>query len=220
MVMRALALLLVTAVAATLGSQTVQGWKLPSKWVRGQDYVVVQSGGDVSAYGGYIFPGPAANASFGSLKYASPDGYKCEAQHYDQNYGIFETQDCANKWTKLITQGDAAGVSMSGCATVANRPCGCQGLCRPVQCTVEQIQASNMGDTVNGCPYHTQCRRQEELGLVTSCAHAHTFHFSLWFGITFAVVVAFAGFAMANMPLDMDSLLYTVGDPDDKQHQS
>ena len=40
----------------------------------------------------------------------------------------------------------------------------------------------------------------------------------MWFGIIFSVVVAFVAFAMMNMPLDMDSLLYTVGDPEKKDN--
>jgi hypothetical protein len=76
------------------------------------------------------------------------------------------------------------------------------------------VEAS--ADYSNKCAYYTQCRRQEELGLVTSCAETAVFQVSMWFGIGFAVVVVFVSFAMMNMPLDMDSLLYTVGDPEKK----
>merc|ERR1712070_494081 len=219
MAMRALSLALLAAVAVQVqaGGLKVQGWTVPSTWQQGQDFVVVQSGDSASAYGGYIFPGPTSSHG---ASYASPDGYICEAKHYDHNHGIFATADCANRWTKLTLLGDEAGETMEGCATVASRPCGCQSLCRPVNCTVEQIHASNQGDHENGCDYHRQCQRQEQLGLVTSCTDAHNFQFSLWFGVAFTVIVAFGGFAMANMPLDMDSLLYTVGNPDDKAHQN
>jgi hypothetical protein len=40
----------------------------------------------------------------------------------------------------------------------------------------------------------------------------------MWFGIIFAVVIVFVSYSMMNMSLDMDSLLYTVGDPDKKDN--
>merc|ERR1711998_79539 len=214
--------------AAAAASQTVQGWTLPADWVQGKDFVVVNtaSDGTPSKFAGYIFPGPNA-ASSSSLSYVSPGGYYCEAKHYDHNYGIFETQDCANKWTDLISKGgEATGVSMSGCKTIPSRPCGCQGLCRPLDCSVAQINATQAGEEDNNahgsdanvCRYYSQCRRQEELGFVTSCAASANFHVSLWFGIGFALVVAFASFSMMYMPLDMDSLLYSVGDPEKKDN--
>merc|ERR1711865_466916 len=220
-----LAIICIGAADATNTGTTVQGWLLPADWKQGKDYVVVQtSSKSVSQYGGYIFPGPE-HASASSISYSSPDGYMCEAKHYDHNYGIFETQACANRWTKLITMGDSADEDMSGCKTVASRPCGCQGICRPVSCSMERIFATNKGDAANSptdysnlCDYYTQCRRQEELGLVTSCAETAVFQVSMWFGIIFSVVVAFVAFAMMNMPLDMDSLLYTVGDPEKKDN--
>jgi len=206
-----LAVFCIGAVHSAGTGKIVQGWKVPAHWEQGSDYVVVKtSSGANSQYGGYIFPGPSA-LSASSVNYSSPDGYLCEAKHYDHNYGIFETQECANKWTKLISLGDSADVSVADCKLVASRPCGCQGLCRPVSCTTEAIAA-------NKCDYYTQCRRQEELGLVTSCAATATFQVAMWFGIIFAVVVAFVSFAMMNMPLDMDSLLYTVGDPEKKDN--
>lgn len=205
-----LAIICIGVADATNSGTTVQGWLLPSSWNKGTDYVVVlTSAKSPSQYGGYIWPGP--DGTNAGISYSSPDGYQCEAKHYDHNYGIFETQECANKWTKLITMGDSAGVTMSGCKTVASRPCGCQGICRPVSCTAEKIKA-------NECNYYSQCRRQEELGLVTSCAETAVFQVSMWFGIIFSVVVAFVAFAMMNMPLDMDSLLYTVGDPEKKDN--
>jgi len=219
-----------TAVALVLSlsyatAGTVGGWNVPSGWTEGNEYVVVKSGNQVSDYGGYIFPGPATSSpapSQSSIVYESPDGYYCEAKHYDANYGIFKTQECANAWTKLTTQGDAANlgsVDFSACATVASRPCGCQGLCRPVECTTGEIAINNAGTTTTGrCDYELQCRRQQELGLVTSCAEQATFQISMWFGIICAVVITFVSYAMMNMSLDMDSLLYTVGDPDKKDN--
>merc|ERR1711865_523660 len=158
--------------------KVVQGWKVPASWEQGSDYVVVKtSSGANSQYGGYIFPGPSA-LSASSVNYSSPDGYLCEAKHYDHNYGIFETQECANKWTKLISLGDSADVSVADCKLVASRPCGCQGLCRPVACTQKQIKNTGIAGE-EGCNYYSQCRRQEELGLVTSCAETAVFQVSM-----------------------------------------
>jgi len=85
-----------------------------------------------------------------------------------------------------------------------------------LDCTVAQINNTQTGKTDDTCAYYSQCRRQEELGIVTSCAASANYHVSLWFGIAFALVVAFAAFSMMYMPLDMDSLLYSVGDPEKK----
>merc|ERR1711965_806835 len=125
----ALALVLVPASAGPAG------WNVPSSWRRGSEYVVVMSGNDPSNYGGYIFPGPNPASSSKSVAYASPDGFYCEAKHYDMNYGVFATQECANAWTKLITDGDNAQATVEGCTTIPTAPCGCQSLCRPVDCT-------------------------------------------------------------------------------------
>merc|ERR1711907_48561 len=207
------------ALGSASASKTVAGWSIPETWQVGSDYVVV-GGASPSSYAGYIFPGPSPTSSK-SVAYSSPGGYYCEAKNYDMNYGIFATQACANNWTKLITLGDEAGdATVANCKVVPTMPCGCQQMCRPVACTTAQIQATvtnGFEDSTTSCNMTAQCRRQEELGLVTSCATMATFQISMWFGIIFAVVVVFAAFAMMNMPLDMDSLLYTVGDPDKKE---
>merc|ERR1712046_66974 len=142
-----------TAVALVLSlgyaaAGTVNGWNVPSGWTEGKEYVVVKSGNQVSDYGGYIFSGPSTSSpapSLSSVVYESPDGYYCEAKHYDANYGIFKTQDCANAWTELTTNAGAnlGSFDFSACQTVASRPCGCQGLCRPVECSTAQIALNN-----------------------------------------------------------------------------
>merc|ERR1719313_1696518 len=192
--------------ASSISGKSVAGWNVPSDWQQGYDYVVVNSASDgtPSAYGGYIFPGPASTSST-SISYVSPNGYYCEAKHYQHNYGVFADQECANVWTALITQGDGAATKypngVSNCKTVASYPCGCQQLCRPVNCDNAQINATRNGGA-NSCNYMEHCRIQEHHGLVTSCAAVATFQISMWYGIIFAVVIAFVAFSMANMPLE------------------
>merc|ERR1711934_767824 len=106
-------------------------FNVPSGWVAGQDYVVIKTvQGTESAYGGYIFPGPAPNSgNVNAKEFHSADGYYCEAKHYDGNYGIFETAACANMWTQLTTTGrlDASDTAAwAACNTIASQPCGCQ----------------------------------------------------------------------------------------------
>eukprot|EP00658_Telonema_sp_P-2_P006274 TRINITY_DN123_c0_g1_i5.p1 TRINITY_DN123_c0_g1~~TRINITY_DN123_c0_g1_i5.p1 ORF type:complete len:242 (+),score=65.28 TRINITY_DN123_c0_g1_i5:157-882(+) len=212
-----------SVLASTQATQVVAGWTLPAEWKQGDQFVVVQKhDGSASDNGGYIFPGPAGGnggSSYNSVKFESADGFYCEAKHYDANYGVFETQACANAWTELTTTGSQVStvdVDLATCNVVPTYPCGCQNLCRPVDCTADQINATNNG--ANDCDWRASCRRQEELGIVTSCAEQATFQISMWFGIIFAVVIVFVSYSMMNMSLDMDSLLYTVGDPDKKDN--
>jgi len=214
--------LCISYVAAQSSTNDLAGteWSVPTSWQKDKDYVVVRTAQQkASNYGGYIFPGPDPQAVAKiSIQYVSPDGFYCESKHYDANYGIFQTQECANIWTSLITQGDNAPQGMpSSCLTVATRPCGCQQVCRPVDCSPDKIKSALTG-TFSDCQFYDQCRLQEERGLVTSCAHQSAFQILMWFGIIFAVIIAFAAYSMMNMSLDMDSLLYTVGEPDKKDN--
>jgi len=215
-----LALLLLSIVNyVSAGEVTGTPFNVPTGWVKGKDFVVVNNpkvttGNTGSSYGGYIWPGPDRSPGLTKLSvdFSSADGYYCEAKNYDTNFGIWETQECANKWNRLVTQGDSAtDVDLQDCKTVATRPCGCQNVCRPVECNAAAIKDGT-------CKYETQCRAQEQRGIVTSCAAQATFQISMWFGILFAVIIVFAAYSMMNMSLDMDSLLYTVGEPDKKDN--
>jgi len=221
-----MAVIMLGLVGHAAAGTPVAGWTVPSTWKNDpngfQDYVVVKTpkGNKASPYGGYIFPGPKPSGTSSShpKAFSSADGYYCEAKNYDANFGIWETQECANIWNELVTTGTSTG-DLQQCKTVATRPCGCQQVCRPVDCTQSQIAAAiTVPRGAHACEFEHQCRLQEERGFVTSCATQATFQISMWFGIIFTVIIAFAAYSMMNMSLDMDSLLYTVGEPDKKDN--
>eukprot|EP00656_Telonema_subtile_P056840 TRINITY_DN91_c0_g1_i1.p1 TRINITY_DN91_c0_g1~~TRINITY_DN91_c0_g1_i1.p1 ORF type:complete len:237 (-),score=44.27 TRINITY_DN91_c0_g1_i1:294-1004(-) len=213
---------LVAALLCVSTSALTGGYNIPTGWVSGQDYVLSKTATrDDSTTAGYIWPGPDPSVSTAPA-YHSADGFYCEAKHYDTNFGVWATQDCANKWADLVTNAGAKSLgTMAGCQTVVSRPCGCQNICRPLACSLTQVKNTFSTTTPSGtdtCDYEHQCRKQQELGFVTSCATQATFQISMWFGIIFAVVVVFVAYGMMNMSLDMDSLLYSVGDPDKKDN--
>merc|ERR1712046_170978 len=115
-------------------------------------------------------------------------------------------------------------------------PCGCQRTCVDVSGYTSGSFNSVSADTPNfygpsnggGFPYLSNsvaqqgvyggagqtlgtCQDYIDNKLVTTCNNMFIYHFVLWPSVLAIASLAYASTSIANMPLDMDSLLYTVG---------
>lgn len=57
----------------------------------------------------------------------------------------------------------------------------------------------------------TSCQDYIDNKIVTTCNGMFIYHFVLWPSVMGAVALLYSAYSIATMPLDMDSLLYTVG---------
>jgi len=63
----------------------------------------------------------------------------------------------------------------------------------------------------------TTCQDYIDNKLVTTCNDMFIYHFVLWPSVMGGVALLYAAYSIATMPLDMDSLLYTVGSSGKKE---
>jgi len=94
-------------------------------------------------------------------------------------------------------------------------PCGCQNTCVDVSGkTLGNYKEGSLTQT--GAPMES-CEDYIANGIVSTCGDMAIYHAVLWPSLLSALALIYTAYAMVYMPLDMDSLLYTVGSSSGKK---
>jgi len=84
-------------------------------------------------------------------------------------------------------------------------PCGCQRNCVDVSGNLKFTD--KMGKTQK----LDTCQKYIDAGMVATCNNIAVYHAVLWPSLLGAIAMLYMAYSMINMPLEMNSLLFSVG---------